>query len=245
MGQLRITSSPGQAGGGRLRRFAGTLLAIVVILLVFGFFAVRTETARRMIQARLAALTGMEVTVGKTRIGMPYTLVVENVEGREAKVAGVPPVTVRELRIGFSPRRRLGVSVRDVLGCMKQDGDGNWWPAFLKPLGGVSFDDMAGVTALTESWRGRISLRVREGRFVWRDSMGADVATVEGLSFDVVPVNVPGRETYHYALSVSAVKSRDGNVFRDVRREWLATEQQAYIEVDKAFRAEGEPDAAQ
>jgi hypothetical protein len=54
---------------------------------------------------------------------------------------------------------------------------------------------------------------------------------VEGLEFRAVPIETPGRRFWYYELTARLVKRAGGREGRNVRRCWMSTAENAYIEV--------------
>jgi len=221
-GKMRISSGNEDRLGG-LGRLVVTLVVLAAILMVTGFFAVRTEGGSQFVQEWIGKRVGIDITAERTRIGWPYVLVLEDVEARPAEEGQPPLLTVREVRLGL----RLGGqwSIRIVRGDARlvQDDDGTWSPGLLGRLGVLDPLDITQVSRATAGFRRRARLDIRDSALVWVDARGKVQAAARGIDFRMVPVRVPARRLYHYALSAQSV-TREGMRPREVNEEWLAGE---------------------
>ena len=120
---MKITPQGG--GGGFLTRLIVTVVIVAAIVLVTCFFAVRTEGMRALIEEHLEKLTGVEVNVGRSTIGVPYVLVLENVVSK-GFLQDEGGIKVREVRIGLGIRTRWHVQLHRPELNLRQTENGIW-----------------------------------------------------------------------------------------------------------------------
>ena len=235
-GKLRISSPRGGLGG--FIRSLLTLLVILAILLLTGVFAVRTEGGKVFVKDHLAKRLGMELSVGTVRIGWPYDLVVDEIESEGYGVdrAGF---RCRELRAGLGGRAAFRFSLIAPELRLVKDVDARWMPGRFGRMGDVAMGNILAVSRLTETLRERVCLTIREGSIEWFD--GATRSAAKGISFSLAPIDVPGREMYHYLLSVESAVDAAGTRALNVQREWLASETIEYLEVAASDAETAEP----
>ena len=217
-------------------RFLVTVLVLVLIVLVTGFFAAKTEGARRMVEDRLTKLLGVPVRVEQIRIGFPYALVSDRAASKGFE-EGEPGFRAQEVRVCAGIRPFCRVSILRAELRLVRNRDGMWEPTALAGLGEAVTGNVAGISGLTESLRRRVLLRVRDSSIRWRDTGGAEVAMASGVDFKMAPVRFPGRRVlFHYDLSVRNWADSDGRKLHDLEREWLAWEKTDYLEMVRAGR---------
>lgn len=219
-------AAPKRRGGGG--RTLGILLAVAVILLVFGFCAARTDGFRSYVEERVQKQTGFKVSIEKTRIGWPYDLVLDHVQSERGDGGRVGSFAVREARLGVTPGgwRVALAGGRLALGRTQA---GEWEPNVLRGLEPTS--PVQDLTALMADFSRRVWLVVKDGTIEWRDESGKKVAAAEGVDYTQTPLDAPGRRLYHFRLTARNVLRTNGWQIRGVEREWLATEGQPYIEI--------------
>ena len=222
--------SPAGDGMGRFARFVVTVLVLAAILLVTGFFAVRTDGGRSLVADRLGKLLGTAVTVEKTSIGWPYDLVLDKVVSVDYSSDG-PGLRAETVRIGCGRGWGLRVSaVRPELNLV-HGSDGSWQPALFGRLGDLPVGDIAEISRITAGFRRRVTLYVRDGTIIWRDKDQKVLASAGGVSLGIAHVTLPGRRMHHYSLSVYNVLGAGGARIHDIERKWLADDATDYIEL--------------
>ena len=238
-GKLRISS----AGGlGRLGRLALTLLVVLGILMVTGYFAAGTEGGKAFIRDHLAKRLGMEISVGAASIGWPYDLVVTDIES-DGYGEDNPGFRCRELRFGLGRRPLYRVSMSGPELVLVKDADERWMPSRFAALGNLASGNVLQISRITEATREQVALTVENGSVRWFGGLaGVPVAVAKGITFSLAPVDIPGRRMYHYYLSVDSALDGSGTRALGVQREWLASEMIEYLEISAAG---GEFDGAQ
>ena len=209
------------------------LFLIVVILLLAAPFWVRTESGKAIIVDWLKKELGTDVTVGQAGIGLPYVLVLKNVAsaGYRDDAAGF---RAEEVRIGWwfaDPKSRITI-YRGALH-MVRGVEGDWGPSIFGRLGGLPASNIAEISRLTEGFRDRTRLRVRDSEIRWTDAVSKEQTVVDGVDFEVAPVDVEGRKMYSYRLSVYSVLQPAGRRIHDIERVWLASPSRNYVEIER------------
>jgi hypothetical protein len=228
------------AGRNRFKAAVVTLLAVVAILLCTCFFAARTDSFRQMVENYIETRTGMEVGVERTRIGWPYSLVIEGIVSDAKKGEELAGINIKELRVG------LGVPMLKVIarGCtisLMGVEDGTWRPLFLSRLGAVR--EVEQISALTESFRKKAALKIELSTIIWFDSGGSRILRVEGLNFSISPTVLEnGRRLSHCCMSAYDVIHEDGERVYDFQREWFITEDNRVIEIGVTKKEAGTAD---
>lgn len=228
--------------GTALRRFVITLLVLALMIYVAGFFLVRTEGFRYMVQERLTEAFGLSVTVGHTAWLPDGTLVLEDVVtagfdgGAGGMVTGWQCDRVRlqwhiwdALMPGRGVLRRI-----EVLGGRVQFGADASDAGF---DGGSRFA-FAGDVALLAEWLGRplpltATPRLLDGEtavvledldLYWVDAVQPVVrASLEGVAFQRVSRSLLDLELTYRRVSARRVFV-NGMVETGVERRLLETE---------------------
>ena len=211
-----------------------TLLLAALILLVFGIFAARTEGCRAYVEEAIQQRTGTRFLVGKTMIGWPYDLVLENVRLERAPKASDAGLTVREMRLGVRPDLQWHLALTGCNLALQKDSDGLWQPAFAGALGSPA--DIARVSALAVHLPARVCLEVQDGTVEWLEPKGTRTAFAKGVRLWVTPIALSGRSMFHWRLMADEVLRAGGGRIYDIEREWLYTEKKPYLEID--YRAD-------
>jgi len=226
-------------GRGCLTRFVVTILVIAVILMVTLIFAVKTEGGRSFVQGWLGRQLGMELTIGGARIGFPFALVVEDIASKAEEPGGKPILKAQEISIAPWVRGGWELSVRrGTLNLVKTDG-GDWNPAIFSRLGDVASRNIAEISRMMRKVGKKMSLHISESTINWMGSSGAIIASVNGLSMYVTPVDLPTRPMQHFRLSVYSAHDADGLIVNDIEREWLSCDTKDYLEIFRSDAAKG------
>ena len=211
---------------GTVSRLAAVALIIIVIVLVTGFFAARTEGGAAFVQERLERHLGMDVTLERVRIGWPYALVMEHAAATNA--AG-GRFEAREIRLVPSWHGRVGVVVRRPRLRLVRGADGAWEPAYFSRLADAAAGDLTAFSRLADNLGPRMPLTVQDGDIAWTgDTVNA---AMRGVDYRRTPVKLPGRRMLYNALSIRALTGAAGDR-RDIELEWLASETVPYLEIE-------------
>ena len=230
---MRVVSS-GRRRGGLSRAFVIVVILIVIILTAI-WFGVRSEGGRNLIESHLSKRLGLPVSVENTRIGLPYVLVLENIRTAEFEAAGTGGFSVAEARAGL----RLfpwgwHLRLRQVMVRLKRDGESGWTPICLVRLGDLQQAGTRDIVRMTDGIRERVSLRVLDSTLAWLDADGHEIGSVRDVDFRMLPVRIEERRLHYFSLNIydaTGVAIASG---RDLRYEWLTTQELEYIELSSA-----------
>ncbi len=224
--------------GARLSGFLLLLGFVAVVVLVTGWFLARTQGARKLLAEQLSDRMGMPVTIGKSRIGWPYELVLRDVATADFAAAGTPGFAVGEVRIA----RRLfswQLTLRHATLRVKQDEAGVWTPLVAARIADLRQASAMDVVRLTGPVRLRLRLRVSDGSLDWLDADGRVEASLRGVRFRMEPVKLPEqRDMTYYSLGFYAASGGAFGNARDLAWAWLTSDDLAYVELARAVRYE-------
>jgi hypothetical protein len=231
-GKIGFTSSDG-GGAGTFKRFCVTSLILLIISMVFVAVAVQTNKGSDEIKKYLSKLAGEPVHFEKASIGWPYVLVLDGVESEDFDLDGEEGFRVEEARIGL---RFNGDRVVKLYGCtlfLVQDADKQWVPGVFDGLGDLPLRNVADITRLTLGFRDRVRLSIEEGAIKWKSIAGVG-ASASKIEFEMSRIKMPRQVMYGYYLVVHNALGVDGVRSRDIKREWLASEKDDYIEIARS-----------
>ena len=217
-----------KGGHGFVLGCLGTLLVAVLITLVAITFAVRTGGFSELLADYLSDRTGEALTVKSAFIGLPYDLVIV---GLATKPAATNSGSLRadEVRLGYRVGGGLWVRVRGAELRLVKTADGGWQPSAFERVGALK--SVTEVADLFADLQRNLHLDVRDSSISWVEGQ-RPVASVEGLSFRAVPVDLPGRAMSFFELAARSVQRAGGGEGRNVRREWISVKGNAYLEID-------------
>lgn len=220
-------------------RFSGGLLLlvfVVIVVLVTGWFLARTEGVRKLLAERLTDRLGVAVTIGESRIGWPYALVLRDVSTADFAAAGTPGVAVGEVRIA----RRLftwQVTLRHIALRVQQDEAGVWTPLVAARIADLRQASAMDLVRLTAPLRQRVRLRVYAGSLDWLDADGRTEASLRDVNFRMEPVTLPEqRDMTYYSLAIYAASGGALGNARDLAWAWLTSDDLAYVELERSGR---------
>jgi len=226
------SSSPKPSGKrGGLHGLLTGLFVIFAILLVAGFFVVRTTGFRKWLLVNIEKQTGLVASIEKTRIGWPYGLVIEGFKSQSGETGDVPGIVVDEIRIDPGIGSKTLVTLTGCNLTLANAGDEQWEPAFFADLGDVR--EISQIAPLTERFRRNIRLKVIRGAVLWLDKAGNRIAAASDFDFNIEPVSLSnGRTVYYSYLFARELVKEGGDVRRNVRVEWFTTEDDKVIEIN-------------
>jgi hypothetical protein len=211
-----------KSGIGCLWRAVIGVVVLGVIVLVAGSILVRLDGVRSAITERMEVLLGEKLKVETIRVGWPWALVLENVSTVNYAV-GQPGFTVREIRIRAGTRTPWHVTVRRCTLCLVKTGS-NWKPDMFGRLGELPSRNIGEVSKVTEPFRRNVSVSVSDSAVRWFDSSGKELASVSGMAFEVVPVDIPSRLMFYHAIAIHSVSGLGARPLQEMEREWLAAD---------------------
>lgn len=238
-GRMMITSS-GSEVVLHILRLLGTLLVVLGIVLIAGFFAARTEGARELVEDRLSKLIGVPVSVARVRIGLPYVLILDGVQTDGFGLPERGGVKIQEMSVAPCLAPVWSVKVLRCEARITQQSDGLWSPSALAGVGRLQQGTLADIARATSAWRQRMRLALKDSLIRW-DADGRE-ALAAGIDFNMRPASIPGRRgVTHFVLSVRQWSDLAGREGQDEHREWLAWESEPYVEL---ARRSGDPGSA-
>ncbi len=227
------------------RRTSGTAwcLLALLILAVFGILAVRTDGARHFIESHLQRRSGLAVTVGATRIGWPYDLVLEDMTLSETDPGIVTAGTVRpllaldELRIGWRARRGATVRARGGTITLRSGADRRPLPARWAALADI--EDPDAIAAWVAAMLGdAVVFECEQMALVWMSADEQVVTTAENVRLLTMPLRVPRRSWRFFELSADQWRRADGSWVSGLWHEWLVSSDATRVRL--GYRVAGE-----
>ena len=240
---MRVVSANRRGGG--FSRAVTLLLVLVAIILLGGWFAVRSDGGRDLITSRLSKTLGVPISIDATRIGWPYVVVLENLRTADFAAAGTSGFSVVEARVGFGVHAwspRLTVRLHQVIARIQEVGDGSVKPVFLAALGDLRRVDAVDVVRATEALRQKaVRLYVKDSTVSWLDAEGVETASMRDVDFRMIPVRIEQRCLHYFALKIASASGVELAGGRDWHWEWLTTQELSYIELSRANAQSGTP----
>jgi hypothetical protein len=229
----KIREIPSHPRGGGFKRFVVTVLILLAITWITLFFAVRTDGGRVLIEDHIETRFGIAVKIEKATLGFPLVLNLHGLapEDVETTRSGFRAERVR-ISLGRRPRWRVSMS-NPELNLLYARGAG-WSPAVFRDIGDLPGEDVRHIAQLSEALRARISLRVQDGSIAWWDAAGNEMAFARGIQFTMAPAKVPDHRFTFYSLAVNVGVAPDAELFKEVRSEWLSSENHDYIEISRS-----------
>ena len=230
----------GEGKGGAKGRKGGTgktlfmIFALHAIIAVTVYFGVRTEGVRRIIEHRLSRQTGMEMTIDSTSVRLPAAMVMENVVSKDFAVEGGAGFKAFEMVTERGDSVGTKITVKRAVLNLVRGKDFKWKPEIFARLGEVPFKDETEVSRVAATFREDMELIVSDSNIRWLNYDGSELACAEGVSFEVVPMNIPGHRTFYHRLGVYNMLGVDGVRMHDIRREWISMETRDYIEINSS-----------
>jgi hypothetical protein len=212
------------------------LLVLAAILIATVFAAVRTENGRAFVEDRFQKWLEMDLRIGSAGLSLPCDVVARNVQSSGYSDPGKPGFKAQEIRVGYRPPKGLHVSVYKGSLNLVRLADGSWAPGYFSKMGELPKRNIAEISRITSTFREDVALEISEWRMTWSDTEGGQEAEASGITFRMTPVSVPGRQMFHYYLSVYNVQGGEGAKGHDIEREWLASDMHDYVELYRENR---------
>jgi len=204
------------------------------LLLVFGaagvWWLIGSRAFQNFLTGRLHAMTGVEWTVGRTRIQWPCDLVAYELEMRSDQAGASGAIHVGKARWGWRPSgRNEWEFTRATVTLVRGEGE-DWKPAFLAPLGRLT--DPAELDPWLRRWGPLGTCVITEAEISWKQRESqSTLAEVDGLEWATLPGGVDGRPLRYYALLARLVYRAGGIRGERIRREWVALPAHPYVEI--------------
>lgn len=207
-------------GAGAGARVAAGIILLVLVAYILGGAALGTVWVRDSVCERLSAAAGMKVEAQSSKLGMPFTMVLQDVK-TESYESGAAGFMFRTLRITPSLSGRWHVSADSGSMRLARRSDGVWDPPVFADIGALPAGDLRSVSAFSAAFCRDITLEVNGLTVRWIAGDN-EVAAAGGVSFAVKPGELPGRSVLHHVLAAAGVAGPGGARSSNVRREWLA-----------------------
>jgi hypothetical protein len=230
---VKISSEDGSRSG-CLGGCLLTTIVIVIAVLVTGVLVARTDGARSFVEKWLSERLGTEVTVERSRIGPPYTLMLDGVSSRGYNAGDKPGFAADKVHLGLGLRPLLRVFVEGCRLTLRDEGDGVWHPAVFASLGALPDRSVPEISRVTAGFRKRVALDVEHAALTWLGPDGVPRHVIAGVDFSVAPAAIPGRDMYYHRLVVRGWRRTGGSKMPPTECEWLASEQQRYVELHRS-----------
>ena len=104
-----------------------------------------------------------------------------------------------------------------------------WQPAFLHNIGRLR--DVREVYGVVTNMAPQMVVEVVGGVLRANDRQGQVLTEMAGVDFYAQPISLPDRELYYLRLDARMVRRTGGARGQDVRREWMSTAANGYIEL--------------
>lgn len=229
-GKMRISSARRM---GVFARFLITTGVVIVILMITFVFVARTEGFRDLLQSALSTRLGLELEIEKTGVGLPYVIVVENIASKDVGSEKAGWIIADEARIGLGFRTPLVINVTRASLNLVEGLNGEWSPALFSRLGDLPLRNVSEISHITESFRKNTALHLKDCSINWVPARDKGVSA-SGISFEVMPVRMPGKGMFYHRLLVYNVPGGGDHRFKDVERVWLACEDNRYVELERS-----------
>ena len=228
--------------GSGLGSFLGITLVLLLIFLVFGFFAARTDGGRQFVEEQLKKRTGCEFSITKSRITWPYDLVLEGVSAHEPDDSHAV-LEISEAQIGLRLGTPWCLRLKGLNMVLEEGADGQWAPEIASELGPLeSIEEVAKIEDLFQGDM-KMEIEIENGRIEWLNQHGTRKAYAGNVSFFARPLQLPDRAFHYCRLMARKVLRSNGAELQHVEREWLSSEKQPYVEIAFAVDAGAKLDA--
>ena len=221
----------GRSGGilAAARRALTIVLIVAAILLGFGVVAARTTGFRDLLKDAIRERTGVAVSIGGSRIGLPYDLVLSDVVIPADGSGGTNACRVGEIRVGWRWPTELSVHVTGAMLRLSRVADGEWMPAAFAGLGDVR--DAADLSEVTAPFRTNLILVIEGSAVAWDGKGRKGPVSLRVDQFTMRPLRLPNRVLYHYYLAASDLAYAGGPHGVAEMREWLVSDDKPYLEL--------------
>lgn len=205
----------------------GTLVLIVLILLVALVFAVRTHGALELMSDYLRNRTGLDVTIGSARIGLPCDLILEDVN---SVTNGGGRLRVAEVRMGLRWTGSMPVRIRGADVEFQRTPAGRWEPETFERVAALS--DVRETARIFNGMPRRMVVEVRDSRVSWKSTNGVETASAQGVHFTAACLDTAWDTLLYCNLFASDVTRPGGGRGRAIRRIWVCSDRNPYAELE-------------
>lgn len=211
------------------------MLLSVAIVIAAAVLGIQTRVGADLVANALRRQTGIDLAVGSASLAWPLDIVLCDVQTKPTTTP-LGGLKAREIRLGLRWGGSLEVALRGIRLDLVQIASG-WVPAPFEKIGSLA--DVRDTVALLGEGPRVAALDIRDSAIVWSGPDGERLASVDGLGVSMRPVDLGERR-----LRVMEVTAR--NVFRyggvkglGMRRLWLSTTDNPYLEVEYRGTWEG------
>ena len=225
-GNMQVIT-PGERRVGFFGSFVVPLIIVVIVLMIAGFFMVKTDGGKKVISDRLARYLRMDVELDATRIGWPYVLVMDGVSAKEEESA-TPSVTAESVRLSLDFRFRVHVVIDGAELTLLQSDEGMWAPEVFARLGNVPGENITQLADTLDLFDTRVVVDVGGSDIRWVDADGDESSVVSGLDFNTSPIKIRKHDMRHFYLAVKSGVANE-KTFSGIEKEWIASSTKSYL----------------
>lgn len=203
----------------------GLSAAIVIAMAVFG---IQTKVGSDLVANYLQKQTGLDLSVGAAQLVAPLDLILTDVQTKPSTTP-LGYFKAREVQMGWRWGGELRLSFRGLRLELVEIADG-WVPASFSRLAMLA--DVRDTVALFAEDPKLVSLDVTDSAILWSTPDGERLSAVDGLNVSMRPVVMGERHLKIFDVSVKNVFRSGGVKGRLMRRMWVTTSENPYLEVE-------------
>lgn len=200
-------------------------MAILAASITLG---IQTRVGCDLVADFLRRHTGLDVTVGGASVAVPLGLYLVDVQTKPSTTP-LGSFKAREVRIGWNGDGLVDLSVRGARLEVMKIADG-WVPAPFARVGALT--DVRETAELVGERLPLSSLDVRDSAVIWSGPDGERVMSAEGLGLSIRPVSISDRRLVIFEVTARTVRRAGAVKGLNVRRLWLSSTLNPYMEVD-------------
>lgn len=201
------------------------VLLVAIVLLILAV-SVRSQGGGEWIAGILRKKTGLDLMIGEARLGLPFDLVMKNVQARQVEAYG--GFKAAEIRMGLRLSGGVELGVKGAELDLVKTADG-WLPAAFERI--AVLNDVRETPGLFVDVPRGLHLNIRDSGISWGTPDGEISRQVRGLELWAMPLESPGRRMWFYELFARDVKRAGGVEGRNVRRCWMSAADNPYVEI--------------
>lgn len=210
---------------------AGCLMMLglsAVFVMAMAVFGIQTKVGSDLVASYLKKQTGLDLTVGGAQLAAPFDLILTDVQ---TKPSTTPrgSFKAREIQMGWRWGGKMNLTLRGLRLELVRIADG-WVPAAFSSL--ATLGDVRDTVALFAEDPKLVSLDVTDSAVLWSSPDGERLAAVDGLNVSMRPVLLGERYLKIFEVTARSVFRTGGVKGRLMRRMWVATPEDPYLEVD-------------
>jgi len=229
--QAHVHRPPPRAAGCLV--VSGLSAAIVIAMAVFG---IQTKVGSDLIANYLKKQTGLDLSVGAAQWVAPLDIILTDVQTKPTTTP-LGSFKAREIQMGWRWGGEMKLEVRGLRLELVKIAEG-WVPASFSKL--ATLVDVRDTVALLSEDPKLVSLDVTDSAVLWSSPDGERLSAVDGLSLSMRPVLLGERHLKIFEVSARSVFREGGVKGRWMRRMWVTTSENPYLEVDYRGAWEGD-----